>query len=50
MEFVSDPERKFSIAEARVAAKLDLWNAPQVRAALTSHETRAFSVFLFSTD
>ena len=31
MEFVSDTERKFSIAEARVAAKLDLWNAPQVR-------------------
>ncbi|KAM5544625.1 hypothetical protein V8D89_001523 [Ganoderma adspersum] len=30
MEFVSDAERKFSIAEARVAAKLDLWNAPQL--------------------
>ncbi|PIL32186.1 hypothetical protein GSI_05431 [Ganoderma sinense ZZ0214-1] len=30
MEFVSDAERKFSLAEARVAAKLDLWNAPQL--------------------
>ncbi len=31
MEFVVDAERKFSIAEAHTAAKLDLWNAPQVR-------------------
>ena len=32
MEFVVDAERKLSIADARTAVKLDLWNAPQVRA------------------
>ncbi|KAI1786757.1 hypothetical protein LXA43DRAFT_753854 [Ganoderma leucocontextum] len=30
MEFVVDADRKLSIAEASVATKLDLWNAPQL--------------------
>ncbi|TBU25195.1 hypothetical protein BD311DRAFT_518941 [Dichomitus squalens] len=30
MEFVVDGERKMSIVEAHIAAKLDLWNAPQL--------------------